>query len=123
MSVTREDVQAGLAEYKLTLAHFNIRRSPGLYDDATIMRAMQQFGAEMVLMALKGARREPKRDGFNPASYLSLGRILQHDNIERFANLGAREEPPEDDKPPASTMAKDRALIKAAVEKLKKGEL
>lgn len=116
---TRADVIAALYEYKRTLEVFRIKRTPSLYDDTTVFRAMTQYGTEMVLLALRGARFEPRREGFDPAVYCSLGRILDHDNVERFANLGSRQTEPEVEFPADSS--KDRAQIAEALRRIKGG--
>ena len=82
-----------LAEWKTTLEYFKITRSilPG--EDIALLRGIKQFGAESVILALKGARREPSGKNYDPANYCSLPRYLNPQKFSRFVSLGSGADP------------------------------
>lgn len=123
-AVSRQDVNEAIAEYMKTLHALGKRRNPGAWEETAIYRAMAQFGPEMVKLACRGARFEPKREGFDPASYISLNRILDSQKIEWFANLGSGE-PPESqgsevDRVRSESASRDRELIQQGLDRLRK---
>lgn len=78
-----------------TLTHMGTKRAVGPTEELAITRAIQAHGAEMVDLALFGARFEKATDNFNPKDHVSIGRVLERDKfgklkIDKFANLGAR---------------------------------
>lgn len=85
----KEQVRECLEEYQKTLDKMGIKRKVGPYEDIQLARALQSYGFEMVKLAVKGARFEPQIEHFEPSKFVSLQRILNIKNIERFANLGA----------------------------------
>lgn len=87
--VTKKDVQECLKEWGMTLAHFGIHRKPGLHDETTIGYAVGKYGAEWVRLALIGARKEEKSEGYDPARFVSLRTYLDPEKIERYVNQGS----------------------------------
>jgi|GEM_PF-3430608 len=91
----RADVDRCIEAWLGTLDHFGAGRPgrtilPG--EDTLIFRAIQRCqGVIPVELAIEGARYEPKDERFNPAKFLSLRRILNPDNLERFMNLAVQE--------------------------------
>lgn len=85
----RDQVNRGRQIYQETLEHYGIRRRCGAFEEVAIGRAVQRWGPEIVLLALEGARYEPVGEKFQPSRWLSLNRVLEESNVERFANLAA----------------------------------
>jgi hypothetical protein len=79
-----------------TLTACGIPRAVSDSEKLEIGRAIQRHGAEVVDLALFGARHEPPHEGFNPKQYVSLSRVLLPTGKERklklteFANWGAK---------------------------------
>lgn len=66
--------------------------SPG--EDRMIWTAIEINGAELVDLALYGARYEPAREGFNPRENVDIGRVLTKDRdgkerIQKFIGYGS----------------------------------
>lgn len=86
-----EQVAKACGEFGRTLAHFGQPRGLLEAEKFAIGRAIQVHGFEAVLMALIGARFEPKSDRFDPADWVNLDRYLMAKNFKRFVGLGAKQ--------------------------------
>lgn len=83
-----EEINQVTETWKGTLRHFGMGRTLLPIEQVQIARAIQAYGAKAVSLALLGARSEPRSESFNPANFLSLTRIFEHKNFQRFLNLG-----------------------------------
>jgi hypothetical protein len=90
--VTREGVAECMAEWRKTLEHFGIDRPMGERDQIEIARAIQTYGADWVLLAMQGARKQKASPRFDPKNFVSLRIYLHRDRIERLVNIGAGKE-------------------------------
>lgn len=89
------NLQDCMKTWRGTLEHFGISRGVSQWEETQIARAERIYGAELVELALFGARFEKKTDKFDPKDYLSLARILEKDRqgvarIDLYANAGDR---------------------------------
>lgn len=77
-----------------TLRFFKGGRSKILpREQLQIAQAVQRQGnATAVMYALRGPRYEPKNEGYNPADFVSLERVLDIKKFDRFMNLGIQAE-------------------------------
>ena len=87
-------LEALFKTWQATLRHFKIERSLSEQEKLEIARAAQRHGAEIVDLALQGARYEAKSDGFDPSQHVSIQRVLKPDRngmskLDKFANLGS----------------------------------
>lgn len=74
--------------WKDTLSFFRINREILPHEQTDIARAIQRYGAQAVDSALYGARKEAKADGYDPASHISIKRVLDPSKFDKFLNLG-----------------------------------
>lgn len=87
--------EACKATWQGTLDHFKTGRRVSLAEETIIGRAIRTNGAELVDLALYGARYEPKYDDFDPKTHVSISRVLEPDRegkirIDKFANWGGQ---------------------------------
>lgn len=95
MEKLSEGIEKCVQTWQATLAHFGIARNVSAWERTQIGRAAQNYGSEMVELALFGARFEKKTENFDPKDYVSLSRIIEKDRegrlkIDMYANAGAR---------------------------------
>lgn len=87
--VRREDINKGIDAWLDTLRHFGMGRTNVLAnEDAQIGRAMIRYGVKPVILALIGARFQPKDKRFDPGKFVSLTHYLDDKNFMRLMNLG-----------------------------------
>lgn len=91
--ITAQPIQECVKVWEETLAKFNAARPILPAERAAIGRAIQacENDPEPVKLALFGARHEKGSEGFNPAQYLSVHRILDAKNFPRLMSIGAQE--------------------------------
>ena len=92
-----EDVAQIREAWLDTLARFKAGRKNLLpEEELLIARSIQRWGKTACLMAIIGKRHEPKgaqQGGYDPGSNLSLRRVLNHqepDKFERLMNIGVK---------------------------------
>ncbi len=77
-----------------TLRHFRSQPTDLLPEEQELIaRSIQRWGKNAVIFALKGKRLEKKDDRYDPADHLSLKRVLNHRETEKFEdhmNRGVR---------------------------------
>jgi hypothetical protein len=95
--VSADDVAAVREAWLDTLARFKAGRKNLLpEEEVLIARSIQRWGRTACLMAIVGKRYEPRgtqQGGYDPGSNLSLRRVLNHqepDKFERLMNIGVK---------------------------------
>jgi len=83
------EIEICFEEWGTTLKHFGILKDPRL-DELTIARLIERYGCDQTLLALRGARFEPKSEKYDPAKYCSITRVAKPEKFSRFVNLGAQ---------------------------------
>lgn len=91
-AVTTGEIAACMDDWRTTLQHFSIDRTPGERDQIEIARAVQAFGAGWVKMAFAGARKQKAGKNWDPGQFVSLRIYLDPKRIERLVNIGAGKE-------------------------------
>ena len=86
----REQIAQACQEYERTLDYFKQTRRLLECEKMALGRAIQAHGLEALLMALVGAKHEPKTERFDPADWVNLDRYLVTKNFKRFVGLGAK---------------------------------
>lgn len=87
-----QDVKLCLEEYSTTLAYFKIPGSPSLRSETQIARLGARWGFQDLRLAIVGMRDEARSDKYNPADHVSIDRLGDEKNFEKFRNLGAKHE-------------------------------
>ncbi|MFO0254947.1 MAG: hypothetical protein ACK52V_12590 [Betaproteobacteria bacterium] len=93
--INQGEVLSAKQEWTATLRHYGIDRPISPADEIEIAKALREHGAESVMLAIRGARHEPRFDRFDPGKHVSLARIFGRDaqgnrRVEKFINLGAQ---------------------------------
>lgn len=75
-----------------TLAHFKIPRTTGLtyQEKVSISLGIKEYGLSQVRYALVGMRFEPKTEKFDPANHVTIFRVFDVKNFDKFTNLAAK---------------------------------
>ena len=87
--VTGGELAACLDEWRTTLLHFQISRPLNERDEVGVARAIQDFSASWVKLALLGARKQKPGKNFDPKNFVSLSIYFHKDRVERLVNIGA----------------------------------
>lgn len=93
--MTKEEVDRCKQMWLETLKFFGQERPILRIEEEMIARAIQKESVEAVLLALFGARYEPRSERFDPASHVDLARVLTPDfsgkpRIQKFVGYGSR---------------------------------
>lgn len=85
------DKSAGLQrvvqEWGKTLKHYGRDRNPQT-DEVQLLRVVNAHGEARTINAIRGFRVEEKRPGYDPAKYVSVGRLLATDKFLALEALG-----------------------------------
>ncbi len=84
-----DDVKDSIQEWKLTLESFGIKKDPS-FDEIGIQRLILRYGKERTLLALRGARLEPKTQTYDPGKHCSISRVSRPEVFDKFVNLGSQ---------------------------------
>jgi hypothetical protein len=87
----QDELTQAIAEWGKTLKHHGVHDDPRS-DEATIARALKEFGLERTLNGLAGFRAWAAAENFNPASHLEVDRFWRvkdrKKGIDRLARAG-----------------------------------
>jgi len=81
------DIRRVIQEWGKTLKHYGRDRDPKT-DEVQLHRVMKAHGDARTINAIRGFRVEEKRPGYDPAKYVSVGRLLAIDKFLALEALG-----------------------------------